>query len=155
MVMPGMQQQGYGMQGMQPQMGQQQMGMGMGVGAPQGQMMMQPGGMQGAPEAIRRAAAAAADGGMGTFSPPQFKQTSPGGQGQQQGAGGAPVSCERRTPRATGGSFESPSGDARESISRLPRRWRTRRWRRTTTTLLSRRAAARCEKRFGECAPAA
>lgn len=99
MVMPGMQQQGYGMQGMQPQMGQQQMGMGMGmgvgmgagVGAPQGQMMMQPGGMQGAPGGYLGAQQPQQQmGGMGTFSPPQFKQTSPGGQGQQQGAGGSP-----------------------------------------------------------------
>ena len=93
MVMPGMQQLGYGMQGMQPQMGQQQMGMGMGagVGAPQGQMMMQPGGMQGAPGGYLGAQQPQQHmGGMGTFSPPQFKQTSPGGQGQQQGAGGSP-----------------------------------------------------------------
>ena len=95
MVMPGMQQQGYGMQGMQPQMGQQQMGMGMGagmgVGAPQGQMMMQPGGLQGAPGGYLGAQQPQQQmGGMGTFSPPQFKQTSPGGQNQQQGAGGSP-----------------------------------------------------------------
>jgi hypothetical protein len=44
-------------------------------------------------------------------------------------------------------------GEARESISRLPR-WRRRR-RTTTTTLVSRRAGARCEKRCGERAPAA
>ena len=53
---------------------------------PQGPQSMQgaPGGYPGAQQPQQQMGA------MGTFSPPQFKQTSPGGQNQQQGAGGSP-----------------------------------------------------------------